>query len=360
MKRRSRSVIVIALLTALFLCAETVMVSAASLSEIRKDIREKQEELNDSKSQEKSLRDQIYDLERQINSKENDIDKLESAIAEAEVDLAEAEKDVETQSDNLGARLRNMYKTGSVGFVDVLLDSNSFSEFLTNLDLVGMIYESDQEVLDGLQDAYDEIDRQKKEIEAAKTDAEEQKAALEASQAEIAEKKAEIAADVEETEKELDRLEADAEALSSTIRDQGSSSSDSTYLGGEMAWPAPSYTRISSYFGTRIHPITGKKKTHGGLDLAAPGGSPILAANSGKVIISGYDYSYGNYIVIDHGGGVSTLYAHASKRLVSKGQSVSRGQQIAKVGTTGSSTGNHLHFEVRINGTRVNPLPYIT
>ena len=360
MKRRSRIVIVIALLTAMFMCAETVMVSAASLSEIRKDIREKQQELNDSRSQEKSLGDQVAQLESQINSKENDIAELEAAIEEAEFELEKAEEKVQVQSDNLGARLRNMYKTGSVGFVDVLLDSNSFSEFLTNLDLVGMIYESDQEVLDGLQDAYDEIDRQKKEIEEAKTDAEEQKATLEENKAVIAEKKAAIAADAEETQKELNKLEADAQALTATIRDQGSSSSNSTYLGGEMAWPAPSYTRISSYFAGRIDPITGKKSNHGGLDLASPYGSPILAANSGKVIIAGYHYSYGNYVVIDHGGGVSTLYGHSSKLLVSRGQSVSRGQQIAKVGSTGRSTGNHLHFEVRINGTRVDPLPYIT
>ena len=183
---------------------------------------------------------------------------------------------------------------------------------------------------------------------------------MEENKAVIAEKKAAIAADAEETQKELNKLEADAQALTATIRDQGSSSSNSTYLGGEMAWPAPSYTRISSYFAGRIDPITGKKSNHGGLDLASPYGSPILAANSGKVIIAGYHYSYGNYVVIDHGGGVSTLYGHSSKLLVSRGQSVSRGQQIAKVGSTGRSTGNHLHFEVRINGTRVDPLPYIT
>lgn len=360
MKRKSRTAVTIAAITAMFLCMETAMVSAASLSEIRNDIKEKQQELNESRSQEKSLGDQVSELESQINTKENDIAELEAAISEAEVELAEAEKKVETQTENLGGRLRNMYKNGSVGFMDVLLDSNSFSEFLTNLDLVEMIYESDRDVLNELEDAYDEIDKRKSEIEAAKTDAEEQKAALEADQAEIAEKKAAIAADAEETQKELDKLEADAQALTATIRNQGSSSSNSTYLGGEMAWPAPQYTRISSYFAGRIDPITGKRSNHGGLDLAAPGGSPILAANSGTVIIAGYHYSYGNYVVIDHGGGVSTLYGHSSKLLVSRGQKVSRGQQIAKVGTTGRSTGNHLHFEVRINGQRVDPLPYIT
>ena len=120
-----------------------------------------------------------------------------------------------------------------------------------------------------------------------------------------------------------------------------------------MTFPAPSYTRVSSRYGYRSSGF------HGGVDLAAPGGSPILAARAGKVLTATYHYSYGNYVIVDHGGGISTLYAHASKLLVKKGQTVKKGQQIAKVGTTGNSTGNHLHFEVRINGKRTNPEPYI-
>ena len=123
MKRKSRTAVTIAAITAMFLCMETAMVSAASLSEIRNDIKEKQQELNESRSQEKSLGDQVSELESQINTKENDIAELEAAISEAEVELAEAEKKVETQTENLGGRLRNMYKNGSVGFMDVLLDS---------------------------------------------------------------------------------------------------------------------------------------------------------------------------------------------------------------------------------------------
>ena len=127
-----------------------------------------------------------------------------------------------------------------------------------------------------------------------------------------------------------------------------------------MAWPVPSCHTISSGYGGRIHPTTGKYKFHGGLDIPGSYGSAIVAANSGKVIWAGNrGDSYGNYVIIDHGGGVSTLYGHASKVLVSTGQSVSRGQRIANVGSTGRSTGPHCHFEVRINGSRVNPNPYV-
>ena len=299
---------------------------------------------------------------------------MEASISEAqakletlEEELAAAEEKVNTQNENLNARLRNMYKNGSVGFIDVLMDSGSFSEFLNNLSLVEKVYTSDQDVLEELQKAYDEIDAKKKEIETlqaelseSKATMEEQKSSLEADKASVEKKKSEIAADSAETQRELDKLEADAQALTSSIRDSGSSSSSSKYNGGIMAWPVPSCHTVSSGYGGRIHPTTGKYKFHGGLDIPGSYGSAIVAANSGKVIWAGNrGDSYGNYVIIDHGGGVSTLYGHSSKVLVSTGQSVSRGQRIANVGSTGRSTGPHCHFEVRINGSRVNPTPYV-
>ena len=344
----------------------------ASLNETA--LRNKQQELNESRAKEKSLGDQVNSLEQQINSKQSDIDELEASISEAqakletlEEELAAAEEKVNTQNENLNARLRNMYKNGSVGFIDVLMDSGSFSEFLNNLSLVEKVYTSDQDVLEELQKAYDEIDAKKKEIETlqaelseSKATMEEQKSSLEADKASVEKKKSEIAADSAETQRELDKLEADAQALTSSIRNSGSSSSSSKYNGGIMAWPVPSCHTVSSGYGGRIHPTTGKYKFHGGLDIPGSYGSAIVAANSGKVIWAGNrGDSYGNYVIIDHGGGVSTLYGHSSKVLVSTGQRVSRGQRIANVGSTGRSTGPHCHFEVRINGSRVNPNPYV-
>lgn len=374
LKRKSRFAMIVAILLMLTFAVETSLASAATLSQIRNNIKNKQQELNESKAKEKSLGDQVNSLEQQINSKQSDIDELEASISEAqakletlEEELAAAEEKVNTQNENLNARLRNMYKNGSVGFIDVLMDSGSFSEFLNNLSLVEKVYTSDQDVLEELQKAYDEIDAKKKEIETlqaelseSKATMEEQKSSLEADKASVEKKKSEIAADSAETQRELDKLEADAQALTSSIRNSGSSSSSSKYNGGIMAWPVPSCHTISSGYGGRIHPTTGKYKFHGGLDIPGSYGSAIVAANSGKVIWAGNrGDSYGNYVIIDHGGGVSTLYGHSSKVLVSSGQSVSRGQRIANVGSTGRSTGPHCHFEVRINGSRVNPTPYV-
>lgn len=374
LKRKSRFAMIVAILLMLTFAVETSLASAATLSQIRNNIKNKQQELNESKAKEKSLGDQVNSLEQQINSKQSDIDELEASISEAqakletlEEELAAAEEKVNTQNENLNARLRNMYKNGSVGFIDVLMDSGSFSEFLNNLSLVEKVYTSDQDVLEELQKAYDEIDAKKKEIETlqaelseSKATMEEQKSSLEADKASVEKKKSEIAADSAETQRELDKLEADAQALTSSIRNSGSSSSSSKYNGGIMAWPVPSCHTVSSGYGGRIHPTTGKYKFHGGLDIPGSYGSAIVAANSGKVIWAGNrGDSYGNYVIIDHGGGVSTLYGHSSKVLVSTGQSVSRGQRIANVGSTGRSTGPHCHFEVRINGSRVNPTPYV-
>lgn len=127
-----------------------------------------------------------------------------------------------------------------------------------------------------------------------------------------------------------------------------------------MAWPVPGYTRITSNYGMRTHPITGIYKLHTGVDLGAPMGANFVAANDGVVTKAGYNGAYGNMVIIDHGGGISTLYAHGSEILVTVGQTVKKGDVILKVGSTGYSTGAHAHFEVRVNGQVVNPLPYIT
>lgn len=126
-----------------------------------------------------------------------------------------------------------------------------------------------------------------------------------------------------------------------------------------MTWPVPGYTRISSKFGNRIHPISGQRKLHKGIDIPAPAGVPVVAANSGKVIMSKYSNGYGNFIAVDHGGGIVSYYAHNTERLVSVGDNVSKGQKIATIGTTGNSTGNHSHFEIKKNGEFVDPLGYL-
>ncbi len=158
---------------------------------------------------------------------------------------------------------------------------------------------------------------------------------------------------------EEDKLLAKSKQLEEELKKLQEESKKIKYAGGKMLWPAEKGTYISSYFGNRLHPIHKVWRMHNGIDIPAPGGSNIRAANSGTVIRATWDSGYGWYIIIDHGGGISTLYAHARELVAKAGDKVERGQVIAKVGTTGTSTGNHLHFEVRVNGTPVNPLNYV-
>ena len=373
--RKKRLMIIMAVLMAFLMCMQTSVASAASLSEIRDQIKQKESQLKEGQSKESDLASQMLDLEKKIQSMQDSINQLDAAISEGEAklttleaELKEAEDKVQVQNDNLGSRLRNMYKNGTIGFVDVLLDSGSFTEFLTNLDMVEKVYSSDKEVLTGLQDAYDEIDKKKKEVEKLQTElneskkvAESEKSTLEASKATVEKQKAEISASNTETQKMLDSLKADAAAMSQNAVENGSSSSNSSYTGGAMAWPVPSVgtSNITSIFGWRTHPIFGVGRGHTGVDIGASYGSSVVAANPGRVIYAGWYGGYGNCVQIDHGGGVVTLYGHNSSLNVSVGQQVSRGQTIAYIGSTGYSTGPHCHFEVILDGVQVDPLDYI-
>lgn len=359
--RNRRLVLIIALLTVFTLCIETSLVSAESLSDIRKKIEQKEEELEKGEKQEKSLASQVTELEEELGELEAAIAEGETKLVKLEKELEKAKKKLEIQNKNLNARLRNMYKSGSIGFLDVLLDSGSFSEFLTNLDLVKRIYSSDQNFMDELQEAHDEVEDKKNKVETLQAELKASKSTKERQKANVEAKKKEIAASNEETEKMIDELQADADALVAKIQSESKSTSSETskYDGGEMAWPVPSCHTITSYFGYRIHPIYGYSKLHTGLDIGASYGASIVAANSGTVIMAGWYGGYGNCVIIDHGGGITTLYGHNSSLSVSYGQTVSRGQHIANAGSTGNSTGPHCHFEVRVNGNYVDPLNYL-
>lgn len=364
--KRKGFIVIIALVAALFLSLETVTVSAESLSERigekRQQIQENEKKLKEGKAQESSLATQVSELEKQLGQLESAISEGESKLVVLEQELVEAQEKVDTQSENLNARLRNMYKSGSIGFLDVLLDSGSFSEFLTNLDLVKRIYSSDQSVLSDLEAAHKEVEEKKQEVETLQAELKASKTETENNKATIEAKKAEIAASNEELDKMIDADKAEADALVAELQksQMASSSKTSTYSGGELAWPVPGYSRITSPFGYRNHPITGSYKMHTGIDIGTSGATPpIVAANDGTVIYSGWKGGYGKAIMIDHGGGIVTLYGHCSSLHVSKGATVSRGQTIANVGSTGNSTGPHLHFEVRLDGAYKNPLSYL-
>lgn len=362
MRKRIFTIVVAVIMTSA-MCADTGFAFTKSLSEIEKEIKQKESELEEGKSKEEHLSTKLNELEQMIIELDGEIAESEVELKKLKKEVKEAQEKVDRQNEELGGRLRIMYKNGSVGFLDVLMNSGSFSEFLTNIDLVEKIYASDSDVLEQLQDAHDKLEKKKKKVEKLRSALKSSKATAEKEREQIAARKAEIAKDNNETARMLDDLEAEAGAVSADLSSKSSSgtisnSTSSKYTGGKLLWPTPGYTTITSGYGWRMCPFHGRE-FHGAIDIAANGGSRIVASASGKVISSGYNGGFGYSVQIDHGGGLVTMYNHCSALNVSYGQNVSKGQTIAKVGSTGSSTGNHVDYRVFKNGSTVNPLHYL-
>lgn len=313
-------------------------------------------------------------IDREISALQTDIDSLSSRIAdsdrkiaEKETELQKAQEECDRQYASYCDRAELLLERGSVSYLEILIKADSFEDFLTRAALVQEIAEYDNNKLKTLQKYAEEVKLLKQELEderatvvALKADADTKMASLEAKRAESQAIIDSISGNISELQKALDAQErAEAAARAEIARLTSNSASSSTpYSGGAFAWPSTS-SYITSSYGTRTHPITGKVKTHTGLDIGAAHGTDIYAAADGTVLISGWNTGgYGNYVVIDHGGGLTTLYAHCSSLVVSAGQRVSKGQVIAKCGSTGMSTGPHLHFEVLKNGAHTNPMPY--
>ena len=360
---RKKAAVIISLVLAMSFCFGTANVYAKPLSQLQEEIQQKQEELEKGQTKEKDLSKKINSLEKEIYQLNDEIETSEVKLEELKKDLEEAQEKVDEQNENLGSRLRTMYKNGSVGFVDVLMNSSSFSEFLTNMDLVEKIYASDKDVLQDLQDAHDEIEKKKNKVEKLSKELKESKATAESSKELVEAEKKKIAEDNEKNAAMLDDLENEAANEAARLAAQAqngttSSSATSTYGGGVFAWPTPSSQNVSSGYGWRICPFHGRE-FHGAIDIAADGGAAIVAVADGTVIRAGWNGGFGNSIMVDHGGGLVSMYNHCSGFAASVGQTVSKGQTIAYVGTTGSSTGNHLDFRVFKDGVTQNPYSYL-
>ena len=308
---------------------------------------------------------QIGQTTQEISNTEAKIDDKKAEIRAKKAEIKKKQKEIQKQEEGLNERLVVMYKNGSVGFMDVLMGSNSISEFVSNVEMIQKIYENDVEILKILEKEHKKLEKQRKKLL-------EEEEALKAIQAELAKKKEQLngqIAQLKEKQGELnskkkvledkeDELKAAADKLIAEIKKLQDASR--VYSGGAFQWPVPSSTYISSSFGYRIHPIFKTWKLHTGTDIGASYGVPIVAAAEGKVIMATWYGGYGNCVMIDHGSGIVTLYGHCSGYACSPGQEVKKGQTIAYVGSTGNSTGNHCHFEVRINGQYVNPMSYFS
>ena len=339
----------------IFVLVATFAFSGISYAETKGDL---QEELNGVNNEKDQVSQRLSEVKSQIDEMQPKVDELNAEVVQASTKISETEKEIadkqqqmQEREDGLYERLRVMYKNGSVGFVDVLLGSNSISEFISNLDMIQRIYRNDMDVLETLEKEEKELQEIKDRLQTEKADLDAKKAELDADMKELDDLKGELVA-------KEDELLAEAEALNDKI--QSMTNPDKEYVGGTWVWPAPASHYLTSYFGWRIHPVYGTYKYHSGIDIAAGYGTNVLAANSGTVILSQWYGGYGECIIIDHGGGKTSLYGHMSTRKVSVGQTVTSGDVIGLVGSTGVSTGAHLHFEVRENGTLVDPLNYVS
>jgi murein DD-endopeptidase MepM/ murein hydrolase activator NlpD len=340
------------------------------IEDVSAKLKQIQADLDAANARLQSIRSRQAEINAQIVQTQNEIVKMEAYL--------------KTRQNVLNRRVRAIYMHGQLNYLEVILGANSFSDFANRVELLKRVIRSDYNLIL-------EIQKQKAAIEAKKAQLEEDKRQLDALAAEAEKTQKEIAAKKAEQQKVLDaaksnkaaaaQMEQDLNAQLASVRnliqqrlaaaeaarqaaqqassDEGGGGSDDNYVQGTGAMGWPCSGPITSPFGYRTHPIFGTTIFHAGIDIGVDYGTPIHAADSGVVVYSGWISGYGNAVIIDHGGGISTLYGHNQSLAVSEGQSVSKGSVIAYAGSTGNSTGPHCHFEVDVNGSPVNPMGYL-
>ena len=313
------------------------------------------------------INQKIYDKQLEIQTLEVIEQGMLTYINKAEEELKASNKRYEKQKKLLEKRLVAMYQMGEMSYLDVLVKSKGFTDFVTNFFLIEEVAKADTELLNTVEAEQKYNQKLKETLESKKAiltssrETREKNAIALSNMNVIKNKKLQVlSAEEAELHRMIEEYQTQIADIEKEIRLLALASVSEEYVGGVMAWPVPGYTRITSSFGMRTHPITGIYKLHTGTDIGAPMGSDFIAANDGIVTYAGYNGAYGNMVIVDHGGGITTLYAHGSEILTEVGTIVTQGTPILKVGSTGYSTGPHAHFEVRIKGQYVEPLDYIT
>ena len=373
---------------------EQIKNDSAALDDAQDEKEKLQNNLEAAQALKESLQEAKDELSGHVVELDNEMSKVtahlfevehllatkEAEHKETEARLQEAKENVEKQYEDMKIRIQFMYEHGSMSFIEILLSCSSFSEMLNKAEYIEQVSAYDREMLNQYEETKVKVEALEKELAAQKETLSAVRADVKKQQDEmkglISEKQEEIKdfqTDIANKEKAIKEYEDMIAAQDDTIRaleaavaaakkkrqEMGVSENSASYGGGAFCWPAPSYTRISDDYGWRMHPTLGVKQFHNGVDMAAPSGSSILAAADGEVVAATYNATMGNYVMIDHGGGLFTIYMHASALYVSSGSSVSKGDEIAAIGSTGRSTGPHLHFGVRLNGSYVSPWNYL-
>ena len=355
----------------------------ASVEKAKKDAEEAaknknaaQEILDKLKDVKSNIEEYITQLDQSLNELQTEITNLEQNQKELQKNIKKTQKELEAakaaqqeQYEAMKERIQMVYESGNTGYLDVLLTATSMTDMLNKSEYIFQVSSYDYNILEELKAAKEQVANLKEKLdkdlasnEAMQKEVNEQKEAMELL---VEEKSNQVAeyddsiADQQEIVNKYAKAQAEAEAIIVAAEQSASSSSTSTYTGGVFTWPVPGYSTITSYFVNRNAPTAGASSNHKGIDIACDTGASIVAASAGTVIVSTYNVAEGNYICIDHGGGVVTVYMHNSQLLVSVGETVTAGQTIALAGSTGYSTGPHCHFGVRVDGTYVDPLGYL-
>lgn len=316
------------------------------------------------KAQLSQLETQISAAQSLLSQKQSAYTQAQSQVETAQDELDQKQKEMEDRRQALGQRLKGIYESGQVSYLEMLFQSSDLGDFITRMEYFTKLVSNDRQLLTDIQTQKDQIAQKTQELQSRRDQAAQLQTQAASAKSDLDQKKSQQQVALDQNKKaqqdifeEIDRLEAESNALADKIR-QMQASRKGGVIGSISTWPLPGYYEISDPYGWRIHPITHRKSLHTGTDIPAPTGTAIHAAGAGVVLVAGWNTAYGNMVIIDHGGGVSTLYGHQSRLAVSEGQSVKDGQVIGYVGSTGWSTGAHLHFEVRVGGNPTDPLQY--
>ena len=375
-----RKKIVITTFIVMVLCSLCICAYSENITDLQTQSNELAQELNESNNRLKAVQEQISEnmkqleeLDGQISESQTELNKINievedlmTQIQQNEEKLNKTQQEYDEIQELLEIRLIEMYEAPKLQTLDILLTSKSLTEFLSNYYAMKELIEYDNELLNTVR-------TQKQEIETTKKILAEKKQQV-VTNKQIQQKKAQVltntktmreyylsklTAEEQELQSKIDQYNLEVSQIEAEIKMLALNSISSDYIGGAMLWPVPGHTTLTSTYGMRVHPVTGAYKLHTGIDISAPLGTSFIAAANGIVSKATSNAAYGNMVIIDHGGGVQTLYAHGNEILVQVGQTVAAGTDVLKVGSTGYSTGPHAHFEIRINGQTVNPLDYL-
>ena len=360
--RGKRIIIILCVLT---LClGMTFQVEATGLQEKREQLSDLEKEKAAAEQEKENLSQELEEIVADMAEIKEKIEAKEAELEKKEEELIQAQIDENDQYESMKKRIKYMYENGSGQLIEVLFEAKDITDFLNKAEYISTISDYDRDMLKEFQDIVAEVEAQEQQLQKEYDE-------IEAMQNELIDKQKTVETLISEKDSEIDEMSEELQELKEAVataerkqRERASSYSSSAGASvvsgnGMFTHPCPGYTRISSYFGWREQPLPGASTNHKGMDFAAPTGTPIYAAAAGTVTSAGYSGNAGNLIIINHGNGLQTYYMHCHKIYVRAGQKVSKGQNIAIVGTTGNSTGPHLHFQVMSGGTPVNPQNYL-